>query len=303
MEIIDLSPQEYQRIFPTPQHVYNSAAFIALNAHKVRRVHYLCIADSKPRIGLIVGEGPEGQLSAPFSAPFSGFDFNRRQSAETMLEAACLLRASYPGLQLTLPPAPYQPDINFRTQCAFLTAGASLSADWNFHIPLTENYVDRLSSSARNKLNNARRSPYKTTLCNDTPLRAYRVIQANRQQRGYPLRMSYQDIIATTQGPHPVIKADFFILTDGQTDAAAAMVYHISPHIRQVIYWGDDDKVTGCPNPMNLLAHDIVTFYQTAGVTILDIGPSSSNGIPSPGLCEFKDNIGCVVSPKPTLTL
>lgn len=302
MKIIELSRQEYFRTFPSPQHAYNSAAFIALNSPKASEVRHLCIADSKPRLGLTVGIGHDGSLRAPFSAPFSGFDFNRRQSAEVMIEAARLLRAELQGLSLTLPPAPYSPDMNFRTQAAFIAAGAKLNVDWNFHIPLAgTDYSSLLLSPAKNKLRQALASPFALLKINEEPLRAYEIIHRNRSQRGYPLRMSADDVINTTQGTNAPIKADFFVLTDGQTDIASAMVYRPTPNIAQVIYWGNDQEATGCDAPMNLLACQLASHYQTQGMEILDIGPSSSDGIPSAGLCDFKDSIGCIMTPKPTL--
>ena len=54
---------------------------------------------------------------------------------------------------------------------------------------------------------------------------------------------------------------------------------------------------------MNLLAYLLAEHYQQRNFKVLDIGPSSSDGIPSPGLCNFKDSIGCIVTPKPTLIL
>lgn len=308
MKIIQLSQQDYFRTFPTPQHVYNSAPFLALNAPKVSELIHICLADSKPRLGLSIGRRADGSLVAPFSAPFSGFDTNRRQSAQTMLEAAHALRDQLPGLRLTLPPAPYAPDLNFRTQLALLSAGASIAhSDWNFHIPLTprpEDYLALLASDSRKKLNKALRSPFHILQTNSDPARAYRIIQANRKQLNYPLKMTLDDVIATTQGPNPPVQADFFVLTDGQTDVAAAMIYAATPGIRQVIYWGDDLEVSDkCPTPINLLALQLVNHYSALGDHTLDIGPSSSDGIPSPGLCKFKDSIGCQLTPKPTFIL
>lgn len=308
MKISRLSSKEYFQTFPTPQHVYNSAAFLNLNAQKVSEVIHLCIGDSKPRLGLSIGRRDDGSLLAPFSAPFSGFDFNRRQSAETMLEAARVLRAEFPGMKLTLPPSIYSPDMNSRSLLAFLAAGAEIKySDWNFHIPLTSSisdYLATLTSDSRKKLNKAQRSQFRTIRINNDPERAYRIIQTNRQQHGYPLRMSLTDVIATTGGDTPIAEADFFVLTDGTTDVAAAMVYGVQPGIRQVIYWGDDTSLQHlCPTPVNLLAIHLVTHYGLRGDTILDIGPSSSEGLLSPGLCKFKDTIGCQVTPKPTLIL
>ncbi len=307
MEIRDVYPEEYAGLFPHPQSVYGSARFVALNAHKVSQVRCLCLSDEKPRLGLIVGVDADGSARAPFSAPFAGFDFNRRQSVETMQEAVNLLRRELPGLRLTLPPPFYSPDMNYRTQCALLTAGCNpVYTDWNFHIPLdapVEQYVAGLDAEARKKLRKSGRTDYRVAQVNSDPERAYRVIEINRRQHGYPLRMSLEDVVATTGGDNPIVKADFFVLTNGVSDVAAAMVYEAAPGIAQVIYWGNDLRVTDCPGPVNRLAVSLYEYYSALGVKILDIGPSSIDGIPSPGLCRFKDSVGCQVTPKPTFVL
>ena len=46
-----------------------------------------------------------------------------------------------------------------------------------------------------------------------------------------------------------------------------------------------------------------IKYYHSKGLKILDIGPSTENGIPNYGLCEFKENIGCTASLKYTFIL
>lgn len=306
MKIQEVTAEEYQRLFPSPQHVYNSVRFTELNAPKVRAVRRFCLNDGKPRLGLTVGERADGSLAAPFSAPFAGFDFNRVQSAEVMTEAAQTLRESLAGLRISLPPAPYSPEMNLRTQCALVSAGASVTLEWNHHLDLSPRiaYESLLESKSRNKLRQARRSGFSLLRVNDDPLRAYEVIRINRSERGYPLRMSADDVIMTTGGRNPVVKADFFVLTDGRSDVASAMVYRASEGIAQVIYWGNVEALASeCAHPMNLLAERLYEYYSALGLHTLDIGPSSESGIPSTGLCDFKESVGCRLTPKPILTL
>ena len=49
---------------------------------------------------------------------------------------------------------------------------------------------------------------------------------------------------------------------------------------------------------MNYLAFSLFSYYFDKGLRILDIGPSTENGTPNYGLCEFKENIGCSVTLK-----
>ena len=61
-----------------------------------------------------------------------------------------------------------------------------------------------------------------------------------------------------------------------------------------MIYWGDIDGYSE-ERPMNLLAENVYEFYQQKGIQVLDIGPSTENGVPNYGLCDFKESIGVSV--------
>lgn len=306
MKWIEMETLEYGQMFSRPAVVFGSVQFTELNVGKVNRVIRLGLSDGeKIRLGLTAGIRPEGELCAPFSAPFAAFDFNRVQSADVMLEGMKKLREQFPGLRLTLPPEIY--DDNGMIQkalCASLSAGAKVEwCDWNYHLNLksAQDYFDSLNRIHRKKLRMASSSPYILHNTDSEPERAYAVIRRNRSHKGYPLRMSLEDVIRTTGGKSPVIDADFFVLTNGSEDAAAAIVYrNVAPDVAQVIYWGDSPD-TDCPHAVNLLALLLQTHYFNSGFRVLDIGPSSECGVPSIGLCEFKERIGCLTSPKFTL--
>lgn len=123
--------------------------------------------------------------------------------------------------------------------------------------------------------------------------RAYDVIRRNREEHGYPLRMSLSDVEATIG----IIPADFFLLRHEGEDVAAAQVFHVAEGIAQVIYWGDLRAYSSL-RPMNYLAFRIFEHYSREGLRILDIGPSTEDGEPNYGLCDFKTGIGCDVIPK-----
>lgn len=296
MKVIEVSAKEYQLTFPRPAVVYNSAAFTELNAAKVDCIRRIIICGDKPLLGITLGE-KDGQFRAPFSAPFAMFDFNREHGAAVMLEASAMLREHFPGAMFTLPPAIYAPSMIAKTQLSMLAAGAELhSSEWNYHLDLSQSFEEGMSSAARNKLRQAARLGLTMETC-DLP-RAYEVIRRNRENRGYDLAMRLEQVAATTGKGGPV-RADFFVMTDGTADVAAAIIYRVTPDVAQVIYWGDDC----CPNAVNLLARDVARYYAAAGFRFLDIGPSGADGMPNLGLSDFKDSIGCITTPKPVLLL
>ena len=128
----------------------------------------------------------------------------------------------------------------------------------------------------------------------DTPeniARAYAVIRGNRESKGYALQMSLESVLKTAE----VVSAEFFVMTLDGADVAAAMVYPVTEGINQVIYWGDLPGYTDC-RAMNYFTYKVFEHYFDKGLKVLDIGPSSVEGIPNYGLCSFKENLGCTIS-------
>ena len=108
------------------------------------------------------------------------------------------------------------------------------------------------------------------------------------------MRMTFEQVWQTVSR---VITADFFVLEHEGCDVAAAQIFHVADGIAQVVYWGDIRQYAKL-RPMNYLAYSLFGYYADNGLRILDIGPSTEDGIPNYGLCEFKESIGCSVTMK-----
>lgn len=292
----ELTAEEYNAIFPQPLHAFNSTSFNQLNQGKCDQLKFLalCDAQSKPRLGLVAGvKGHE--LKAPFSAPFAGFDFRKNERVDKLQEALRGFRKYLADSNLvasiTLPPNLYWPEIGAKIN---MLLGNPVVQDINYHYPLNQ---DRpLSPAARRNLNTAIKSSFELEIhsANDISLeRAYKVVKANHDEHGYPVHMSLSDLIATSA----IIPMDVFLLTQEGQEAAAAIIYHTTDTVVQLIYWGDLSRFRA-ERPMNLLAHKIIDFYRAAEKEIFDLGPASQDGIPAAGLCEFKEGMGCLPSLK-----
>ncbi len=295
-----MSATEYQRTFQQPQTAFNSVAFSEVNAHKVRRVIYAAAVDESGKgiLGLTIGEREDGSLRAPFSAPFIIFDYNRPHLNGTVIAALREFVNKYQGLSLTLPPPFYCPAMNSKLTLSLQYAGAKTEfTDWNYHFDLTQPYLPSLNTESRRKVNVASREGFR--LEKSTPERAYEIIRLNREHKGYPLRMTLEQVLATVKPAGPVT-ADFFVLTDGERDAASAVIYHVAPGIAQLIYWGNVPE-SPCRFAMNLLAAKLCEHYASAGFHTLDIGPSSEYGEPDQSLADFKESVGAICTPRPTL--
>ncbi|MEE3410075.1 MAG: hypothetical protein VZQ47_05605 [Treponema sp.] len=307
MELIELTPKEYNQFFPKTHQVFNSVAFNELNAPKVDAVHYFVFKDSKVRLGICLGE-KDGVLKSPFSAPFGGFSYNADDHKFKCVEEAVALLENFAkgnnrSVKITLPPIFYGSTIINETISSLTRSDFNLSyidMNYQFYLKDFDGYIEKLDSKTRNKLNQSFQFDYFFEKLNsklDADVeRAYKVIKANREYRGFPLRMPLQAVLDTIK----VVNADFFVLVvDGQ-DAAAAQVFHVAPSVVQVIYWGDAPGFSE-KKVMNLLAYKVFEYYYNLeNIEIVDIGPSTENGIPNHGLCEFKENIGCKTALKYT---
>lgn len=308
MEIVRVSSSEYGQLFIRPYHVFNSVEFSELNKYKCEDLHYLVFMESKAKLGIIMGER-EGFLCSPFSAPFGGFSFNRTVNIEVYEDAVICLKqyASAHNLliHISLPPSFYGEKHISKSSLALLRGGAKvLYSDLNYQYRLDnfDSFEENLERNAKKNFHNSLKHEFGFTLLNgekpNDVTRAYEVIRKNRESRGFPLRMSFQEVLDTVK----VIKADFFIMSYEGVDVAAAQVFHVSDNICQVIYWGDLPEYSSL-RVMNYFTYKVFEYYYNQGLSVLDIGPSTKMGVPNYGLCSFKESIGCDVSLKLTFEL
>ncbi len=302
MEIQEIDRDLFDELYPS-QHVYNSTAFAELNNNKVECVHYLSFSDTKPRFGIILGER-DSVLRSPFSAPFGGFTQRGMQSLAKMETAADRL-IEYAAersldLDITLPPLVYNESQLSKWASVLMNKMQVRCVDLNYHTDLMRfpDYIHIIDRSARNKLNHALQQNFNLVQLDSRyhtdVARAYEIIRRNREERSYPLRMTLEQVWQTVNS---TIRADFFVLEHEGNDVAAAQVFHSADSVAQVIYWGDIREYSAL-RPMNYLAYSVAKHYYEAGLRILDIGPSTENGVPNHGLCEFKEDTGCSVTLK-----
>lgn len=311
MRIDRVAPERFAELLPGGcSHAYNTVAFSQLNASKAEAVHYLTFTDSHLRAAIILGERG-GRLLSPFSAPFGGFIFPKTLRIEAVDEAVKLVaqygRDLHMPVEIFLPPTFYHPAMLPKVESALLRYGTLLYTELNYHYDLTDprTPTERMGLKALQQYKSSLRTPFRfEQLSAADPAqiaRAYEVIAANHAAKGYPLRMSLADVVATA----PLMQADFFLLTLEGAPVAAAQLHHVSssPSIVQLINWGDAPGYSHL-RPMNAFSAALFEHYAaTPGVSILDLGPASEEGIPSPGLCAFKEAIGALPSTKPRFRL
>jgi len=307
MSIQILSPSEYKNYFPEPYHIFNSIDFNLLNQDKCDGLEFLSFKkNGKTKVGIILGKA-ESAVKSPFSAPFGGFSFTTNKiSLENIENATDLLieycrNRKYKSLIVTLPPGIYNPSTISKISNVFFRWKFQLDAiDLNYYIDLLkykdkEEYIDSLPRNATKNLKKALLSDAVFTKCENQHeiSQAYNIIKANRETKGYPLRMGLEQVLETIK----LVEAEFFIIEYNNIGIAAAQVFNVSKDIVQVVYWGDLPGYEFI-RPINLLAYHLINYYKAINKKIIDIGPSTEDSLPNYGLCSFKESIGSEVDLK-----
>lgn len=305
MEIIEVTDKEYSSIFPSPYFLYGSSPFNILNFDKCERIHFLLFRGEKYRLGIIAG-ARDNSLFSPFSAPFGGFTFISPDIRIQYIEDAIGQLSNwasikeYESLNITLPPEFYGNSFVSKQINCLWRAGFSINEielNYSFEIErFNDSYSENIWRNARKNLSIAKNAGLDICHCEEKAekIRAYDIIKKNRKEKGFPLRMTWNQIEETTG----IIPADFIIVKDKYSnDIASAIVFYVNERVVQVIYWGDLPEYSNL-KPMNFLSYKLFEFYKRKGISVIDIGPSTENSIPNYGLGEFKESIGCTIHPK-----
>ena len=308
MEIIEIESKGYEQFFPSTYHVFNSAEFNLLNEYKCDKLLFLIFKDKKYRLGLIAGVRNE-ELHTPFSAPFGGYSFSKGHILLTQIENCvdALIKycrgKGYKKIHYTMPPLFYNEPFNNKILNVLDRKKFQLSAsDLNYAYDVrefSEDYESTIWYNARKNLKISFKQDLRFIKCetDESKLEAYEIVRENRSRKGYPIKLSYGEIEKTAT----IIPADFFLLKQEEHTCASAIVFHVTKDIVQVIYWGYLSKYSHY-KPMNFLAYHIFKYYKEQGFKIVDLGPSTENGIPNYGLCQFKESIGCTITCKFSFT-
>jgi hypothetical protein len=303
MEVVEVSHIEFGELFSNPYHVFNSAAFNHMNSYKCDKVFYLFFKDSKVRLGIILGQRGSN-LNSPFSAPFGGFIATNDDIKLSQIDgaiAALIMWANdrqIEGIRIIPPSFFYNTNfLNKLQNCLFRAGFISNNIELNYQFPtkkFNENYQSDIWYNARKNLKRSLQFNLEfNKILNEDGKQAYDVIARNREERGFPLRLTWEQLNETIS----IVSADFFLVKKEQESIAAAIVFHVAKGVVQVIYWGDLPEYSEYKT-MNFLSFQVFQYYMQEGIAIIDIGPSTENSVPNNGLCEFKESIGCDINIK-----
>ncbi|MDE6317571.1 MAG: hypothetical protein K2L73_04145 [Muribaculaceae bacterium] len=292
--VISVSAEEYARMLPKPSTAFGTSAFNQLNSSKAERVEYLVGTDAsgRPAMGMVAGLR-DGIWRAPFSAPMAALSWHREPSLASVGEFFTKVKERLAPLPLRIMMMPefIDPVMAAKISGTLINMAREVIAEFNYHYDLTlfPDFEAHLHNNARKNFHRALGAGFTFSECDIA--RAYDTIRVNRSSKGYYLAMKLNDVIATSS----VIPVDAFILSLGTDDVASAIVYRIAPGVAHVVYWGDAPGYEQL-RPMNILPYHIFRFYHALGYRIVNIGTSSTDGIPNHGLCNYKESIDCTTS-------
>lgn len=305
MKIQEISADEYRSFLEYRGVAFMSAEFNELNKYKADEVIYLLFEDSKPRFVLCFGI-KSNEMLCPYSAPFGMLVPLRESTSLEYFDLAVKEIDNYASckgigyIKMILPPFFYDEDNISMLVWALYSNGYSIkNIDLNYQFCLddidTDEYKNTIQHNARKNLRIGLQAGLTLERCSaeEECKEAYDIIRLNRESKGFPLRMTYEQVSETVK----IIENDFFIVRKNGTGIASAIIFHISPETAQVIYWGDIPGYSQ-DKPVNYLSYNLIEYYKKRGFKYLDIGPSTEHGVPNFGLCNFKQSIGCTISNK-----
>ena len=311
----DIKIQTEDIIRNHPVYFFDTEEFHAHHHKNAKKVFRLIFMDGSLAAGFCyVGYTTDNKLKAPYSAPFSDI-YTIKKLDSVILEniVSCLKRYSDSmdaEIQLTFVPLVYDAEYAVKTG-VLLDSGFKMSyAHVSNYLDLqkigsVESFISEQSHSFRKNIKRAMKSNLKFSYTFDTELynkdsfdiRAYDVIKRNRQEKGFPLAMSFDQIKQVEDMKSSQV--DYFLVSKDETDIAAAIVFKVSEQMVQVVYWGSLEHHSKM-RPMEFLAASLIDYYKERGFLFIDIGPSTADDKISHGLLAFKKNIGCETTLKMT---
>lgn len=286
---------------------YDSDHFQMYHQRFAEEVNQLIVTKEGNILGHCTIGTNKDALLMPYSAPFSMVymkDRYRMADLKGMVTGIeeYARQMNHKTVSITLPPAIYgQNKINDLSSVLWSHGWRVSKLDINHHFDLTE-YTDK--QQHLEKLPHMTRKNYRKGLkfqlkFRELPLESfacgYQVIQKNRSERGYPLKISQKHMEALLNMEQ--LRARCFLVEWETIPIASAFVFDITKDVSQVIYWGDIPSYREM-SPITFLAIELFDFYAKLNKRILDIGPSSDVGIINEGLADFKKTLGCSTSVK-----
>lgn len=287
--------------------VFLGAPFNELNALKTDRIKYLLFKQNGKTLGGIIFGQSGAALSSPFSAPYGGILVQGNVSM-TLIDKMARSLVSYCkenslDCKITFPAPIINDDITVPNQlfCAALLSRGfhTCHNDLNFHIETNKNILSRNIKREYLKGLNQGYELITGSFENKFLAQVYEILEDNHKKQNYPMPMTlkgYEDTAA-------VANFLLFKVVKDEEILAGGIAYLTRPNLIQIISWGDRIETRPTVGPMSFMACELFDsiYHKFPEIEIIDLGPASSHGTPSPGLCDFKLKLGALPTVKQTI--
>lgn len=238
------------------------------------------------------------QFSSPKNGTFGGFEVSESLDFKTQEQfiltvLAVLKNSGARYVRFKLAPTSHAPEHISAFLNIFIRNGGCIAAvELNYDQKVdSRSFLERIDYGNQKRIRKALRNGYS---CHKEPAEnislVYQVIRENRERKGIPMSMSFEDLQKTAAKFKD--RFHFFsVKAPNATMVASAVCIEIAPAIMYVFYWGEIDGLSNY-SPVALLASTIYDYCQQQGYELLDAGISTDLGEPNYGLIRFKENLG-----------
>jgi hypothetical protein len=240
---------------------------------------------------------------SPVKAPFGGFEVISSVPVESIYQLISftenhIMQCGVTSFEIRMPPLAYSQESYTLLNTFLLNRGFHISnAEISSIITVSRRPFESIITSWElRKLNQCRKAGLTFHKLKTTQLSIiYHFIQDCRQQKGYSLSMSCEEIVALSQTFPKNLK--LYSVQQNNTIAAACIAILVNKKILYTFYY-DHSKNFQHVSPVVLLVDGIYKDSKRQGIELIDLGTSSVNGQPNFPLLNFKLQLGALPSMK-----
>lgn len=233
------------------------------------------------------------------SSTFGGFESNDHTSLEPLIQFIELIESYFLQntfaklLKILLPPSSsgyYSPELQFyglhsrgfKIENCNLSYCLPIKDGVEFDSLVSHGNLKRIRKCIRADLSSHEVSIEKLDI-------VYKIISLNRQFKGYPMTLSYSQLLQ--QAKLFQNKFKFFCSKIEGEIIASAIAIKITDKTLYILYWGDISEYRAF-SPIVSLCKYIYEYCNQHKIDFLDIGTATLNKEPNFGLIDFKSDLG-----------
>ncbi len=285
--------------------IFNSPSFYEYNRSQFSK--YLTISCNDKFAGVFSFRSEDGkEFHSPVKGTFGGLEFIDNIKLEDMNNIIKSLKrylVKYGARRISVIEKPFSYNFTLSTKLfnSYLSNGFRVgNQEINYTIEVDGNPLfNKMAYSHKKKWKRCRQNDFvvNQVFSEREIIKCYEIIAENRADKNRELSMSLVQILEMYKKfPSDII---FFLMSFEGKPVASSICIRLSKNVLYVFYWGD--KLETRPySPIVFLASYIYKFAHDLGISLLDIGTSTQLGIPMYSLCQFKERLGCQMSPRIT---